>query len=205
MRKRAAYMVTRGQQGNVCRFMLRTHALGIAFCAGVLLILSMCFSGPLAARTRETANRQCTSADVADSQVLPSAKFDVSLPPFGNVCFIARYRQLPDDPDHSKVIAFELWRNGALAYRLPKPDDGLWPPACNSILAVAFPRRGTFRDIVVIGNCEGASSEQAQPLVYRAESAGFVLDTRLSTDLMGVGTLREVEQRMRKATPWTRP
>jgi len=70
---------------------------------------------------------------------------------------------------------------------------------------VAFPRRGTFRDIVVIGNCEGASSEKAQPLVYRAESAGFALDTRLSTDLMGVGTLREVEQRMRKATPWTRP
>jgi len=117
------------------RFMLRTHALGIAFCAGVLLILSMCFSGPLAARTRETANRQCTSADVADSQVLPSAKFDVSLPPFGNVCFIARYRLLPDDPDHSKVIAFELWRNGALAYRLPKrttvyghrPATASWP------------------------------------------------------------------------------
>lgn len=167
-------------------------------------MLPMCFSGPLAAQTRETTDRQCTTAGMVDSQALPGGKFNVSLPPFGDVCFIARYRPLLGDPDHSKFIAFELWRNGALAYRLPKPDDGLWPPACDSILSVAFPRRGTFRDIVVIGNCEGASDEQAQPLVYRADSAGFVLDTRLSTDLMGVGTVREVEQRMRVAAPWTR-
>ena len=178
--------------------MLRTLAGSIAPCAGVLM-LSLCLSSPSAAQPSEPASSQCAASGMAGSQALPGGKFDVSLSPFGNVCFIARYRPLPGDPDHSKFIAFELWRNGALAYRLPKPDDGLWPPACDSILAVAFPRRGTFRDIVVIGNCEGASDEQAQPLVYRAESAGFALDTRLSTDLMGVGTVREVEQRMRKA------
>lgn len=177
--------------------LLRILASQIAPCAGVLM-LSLCFPGSSTAQAGGPANRPCAAAGINRSQVLPNVMFDVTLPPFGEVCFIGRYLPLPDDPDHSKIIGFELWRNGALAYRLPKPDDGLWPPACDSIRSVAFPAHGKFKDVVVIGNCEGASDEQAQPLVYRAGPAGFALDADLSTDLMGVNTVREVERRMRQ-------
>lgn len=54
---------------------------------------------------------------------------------------------------------------------------------------------------MVIGNCLGASDEQAQPLVYRATTAGFALDAKLSTDWMGVDTVKKVEQRMRSGLP----
>lgn len=178
----------------------RTLASTAASCMAVLLLL-LCLSCIPAAQAHEPAGGQCKATGIDRSQVLPDVMFGVSLPPFGEVCFLGRRVPLPDDPDHSKVIGFELWHDGALVYRLPQPDNGLWPPACDGIRAVAFPARSNIRDIVVIGNCLGASDEQAQPLVYRARSGGFTLDAELSTDLIGVDTVREVEQRMHQASP----
>lgn len=166
----------------------------------VMVLLPFLFSAPSKAWINAPVKQQCAAIGPDRSQVLTNAVFDVALPPFGEVCFVGRYQPLPGDVDHSKVIGFELWCNGVLTYRLPKPDDGPWPPACDGIRAVAFPARGKFKDIVIIGNCEGASDEQAQPLVYRGGPHGFVLDADLSTELMGVATIAEVERRMHRVT-----
>ncbi len=169
-----------------------------ATCVAVWLLL-LCLSCMPAAQAHEPDSNQCKYAGIDRAQVLPEAMFGIRLPPFGKVCFLARRTPLPGDPDHSKIIGFELWHEGSLVYRLPAPDEDLWPPACDGIRAVAFPARGSLRDIIVIGNCLGARDEQAQPLVYRARSGGFTLDTELSTDLMGVDTVHEVERRMHRA------
>jgi hypothetical protein len=172
----------------------------VASCVAGLLLLVCLFRVP-AAQAHEPDGGQCKATSINRSQVLPDVMFDTRLSPFGEVCFLGRHQPVPDDPDHSTVIGFELWHDGALVYRLPQPDDGLWPPACDKVRAVAFPAHGDVRDIIVIGNCLGASDEQPQPLVYRAGPGGFTLDSVLSTDLIGVDTVKKVEQRMRTAAP----
>lgn len=177
----------------------RSVVVGALPCATMALYLLLSPASSMA-QANAPGDRPCAAIDKDRSQALPNTIFDVALPPFGKVCFLGRYQPLPGDPDHSKIIGFELWRDGVLAYRLPRPDDGLWPPGCDSIRAVAFPAHGKFKDIVVIGNCEGARDEQAQPLVYRGGPHGFALDADLSTELMGVTTVAEVALRMRRAT-----
>lgn len=169
-------------------------------CLSLLACLA-CLSATSTVQAHAAVAGQCGLSGLDHSGVLPDAMFNVRLPPFGDVCFVGRQTLVPDDPDHSTVIGFELWHDGTRVYRLPRPDGGLWPPACDGIRAVAFPARGDRKDIVVIGNCLGASDEQPQPLVYRAGADGFTLDADLSTDLIGVGTVEKVEQRMRKKIP----
>lgn len=110
--------------------------------------------------------------------------------------------QLAVESDQMRDTEEGLYGSSTSHLKLIFPSKyGLWPPACDSIVAVAFPARGERRDIVVIGNCLGASDEQPQPLVYRAGADGYTLDADLSTDLMGVGTIKQVEQRMRAKIP----
>lgn len=169
-------------------------------CLSALVLLFGLVHVP-AALAHEPDTDQCTMHGVDRSQVLPNTVFDARLAPFGAVCFLARRVPLAGDPDQSKVIDFELWHDGTRVYHLPRPEPGLWPPACDSIAAVAFPARGALRDIIVIGKCLGASDEQAQPLVYRASQDGFTLDAELSTALIGVGTVQAVELHMHAKMP----
>lgn len=153
-------------------------------------------AGPATPQSPGIVAGQCQMSRVDRSHVLPDVMFNVRLPPFGDVCFLGRHIFVPDDPDHSTVIGFELWHDGVRVYNLPRPDNDLWPPACDGIRAVAFPAQDKRRNIIVIGNCLGASDEQPQPLVYRATEDGFRLDADLSTDLMGTGAIEKIEQRM---------
>ena len=177
-----------------CRIRKPVLARGTA----CLLAILMCLLWMPAAKAKNAAVDQCKAPGMDRSQVLPEAMFGVRLPPFGEVCFLGRHVPLPGDVENSDIIRFELWHDGKRVYTLPKPFDGLWPPACDGIRAVAFPARGERRDIIVIGNCLGAHDEQAQPLVYRAQTDGFALDEDLSLALMGVDTVKQVELRMRQ-------
>jgi hypothetical protein len=140
---------------------------------------------------------QCGRSGIAAADVVAGTKFDVDLPGFGKVCFLAR-RHLANPVEHETgLIGFELWRDGVLAYSLPMPPGYLWNELCQKILAVAFSRHGDQTDIIVLGSCMTARDNLSQSLVFSSQPGGFRFDSDLSEAAMGLDTIRQVQRKIR--------
>lgn len=141
---------------------------------------------------------QCDRSGVVAADVVGGTRFNVSLPPFGDVCFLAR-RPLASPAEHeTDLIGFELWRDGALVYSLPMPPGYLWNELCKKILAVGFSHRGEQTDIIVLGSCMTAGRDDlSQPLVFSSQPGGFRFDDDLSEATMGFDTIKQVQRKIR--------
>ena len=145
----------------------------------------------------------CDQPGTTGADVVAGTRFNVSLPPFGKVCFLAR-RHLANPAEHeTDLIGFELWRDGARVYSLPMPPGYLWNELCDKILAVAFSHRGNQADIIVLGSCMTAGSgELARPLIFSSQGDGFAVDSGLTMATLGLNTIKQVQRKihaMRKA------
>jgi len=141
---------------------------------------------------------QCERPGTAGTDVVAGTRFNVSLPSFGEVCFLAR-RHLANLAEHeTDLIGFELWRDGTLVYTLPMPPGYLWNELCHKILAVAFSHRGEQTDIIVLGSCMTAGPDELpQPLIFSSQSDGFRFDGDLSEATMGFDTIKQVQRKIR--------
>ncbi|HXS03899.1 MAG TPA: hypothetical protein VN731_05445 [Rhodanobacter sp.] len=157
--------------------------------------LSRIDAAPAATRA---ALAPCDQPGTTGADVVAGTRFNVSLPPFGEVCFLAR-RHLANPTEHeSDLIGFELWRDGVLVYTLPMPERFLWNEACSKILAVGFSHRGEQTDIIVLGSCMTAGPDELpQPLIFSSESGGFRFDGDLSEATMGFETIKQVQRKIR--------
>ena len=140
---------------------------------------------------------QCGRPGVAAIDVVAGTRFNVSLPPFGDVCFLGR-RHLASPAEHeTDLIGFELWRDGARVYSLPTPPGYLWNELCKKIVAVGFLRHGNQVDIVVLGSCMTAGRDDlSQPLVFSSQPDGFRFDDDLSEATMGFDTIKQVQRKI---------
>lgn len=175
-----------------------------ALIAVLAAVLGGCL--PACAATRSNAGRpaaqvtgaQCDRPGVAGANVVARTRFNVSLPSFGEVCFLARRHRADPAQHEAAVIGFELWRDGALAYTLPTPPRYLWNELCDKIRAVAFSHHGGQADIIVLGSCTTAGPEElSQPLIFSSQPGGFRFDGDLSEAFMGLGTIRQVQGKIR--------
>ncbi len=141
---------------------------------------------------------QCDQPGTSGADAVAGTRFNVSLPSFGKVCFLAR-RHLANPAGHeTDLIGFELWRDGALAYTLPMPPGYLWNELCHKILAVAFSHHGEQTDIIVLGSCMTAGRDDlSQPLIFSSQPGGFRFDGDLSEATMGFDTIKQVQRKIR--------
>ena len=141
---------------------------------------------------------QCDRSGVVAADVVVGTRFNVNLPTFGDVCFLAR-RHLASPAEHeTDLIGFELWRDGARVYSLPIPPGYLWNELCKKILAVGFLRLGNQVDIIVLGSCMTAGRDDlSQPLIFSSQPGGFRFDDDLSQATMGFDTIRQVQRKIR--------
>jgi len=149
---------------------------------------------------------QCDQPGTAGTDVVAGTRFNVNLPPFGEVCFLAR-RHLANPAEHeTDLIGFELWRDGALAYSLPMPPGYLWNELCQKILAVGFSHRGEQTDIIVLGSCMTAGRDDlSRPLVFSSQGHGFAVDADLTMATLGLNTIKQVQRKIRALRATQRP
>jgi|GEM_PF-2778018 len=148
----------------------------------------------------------CDRPGTTGADVVAGTRFNVNLPPFGEVCFLAR-RHLANPAEHETgLIGFELWRDGALAYTLPMPPGYLWNELCQKILAVGFSHRGEQTDIIVLGSCMTAGRDDlSRPLVFSSQGDGFAVDPDLTMATLGLNTIRQVQRKIRTLRATQRP
>lgn len=141
---------------------------------------------------------QCDRPGVAGANVVARTRFNVGLPSFGDVCFLARRHPADPAQHETDLIGFELWHDGALAYTLPTPPRYLWNDLCDKIRAVAFSHHGDQADIIVLGICTTAGSDElSQPLIFSSQPGGFRFDGDLSEASMGLDTIKQVQGKIR--------
>lgn len=139
----------------------------------------------------------CDQPGTTGIDVVVGTRFNVNLPPFGRVCFLAR-RHLANLAEHeTDLIGFELWRDGARVYSLPMPPGYLWNELCKKILAVGFSHRGEQTDIIVLGSCMTAGRDDlSQPLIFSSQPGGFRFDDDLSEATIGFDTIKQVQRKI---------
>lgn len=190
-----------GQQKNDYRWLapIQRRARLPILLAGLVGALSACASPRTsdAQRVANTQVAQCERNGIAAADVVAGTKFDVDLPGFGKVCFLARRHLANPVEQETDLIGFELWRDGVLAYSLPMPPEYLWNELCQKILAVAFSRHGDQTDVIVLGSCMTARDNLSQPLVFSSQPGGFRFDSDLSEAAMGLDTIKQVQRKIR--------
>jgi hypothetical protein len=145
-----------------------------------------------------TVVAQCDRPGIVKVDVVDGTQFNVDLPSFGRVCFLARRHLANPAEQETDLIGFELWRDGALAYSLPMPQGYLWNELCQKILAVAFSHHGDQTDIIVLGSCTTAGRDDlSRPLIFSSQHGGFAVDAGLTMATLGLNTIKQVQRKIR--------
>jgi hypothetical protein len=174
--------------------------------AGLVGILPACAS-PRTDGTQIGANStvaQCDRPGIVKVDVVAGTQFNVHLPSFGRVCFLARRHLANPAEQETDLIGFELWRDGILVYSFPMPPGYLWNELCQKVLAVAFYTDGDKTDIIVLGSCTTAGRDDlSRPLIYSSEHDGFAVDAGLTMATLGLNTIKQVQHKIRaiRASP----
>lgn len=130
--------------------------------------------------------------------IIANAMFNVDLPPFGEVCFVAKTVILPGHvtPSH---IELELFQDGRRVYTLPEPEVPLLYGSCN-VAAVSFPKLGRDerKSIIVLLRCATTKDEMARAVIYLPGDNGFNPDTELSDKTIDVDTIAKVVAKVKK-------